>query len=225
MKFPAWKVLKEAKFRKGDRPFRQWRRLGQGVYQTNGSMLVVIRKSTPGRSVPDLFCFALPGKFRGYFPGYSKFFSEEYLNGLTWMVLKAHTNNRAGHVTLRSADPLDPPLIEFRYFEEGSDGATEDLDAVVAGVEFVRKLAAGLREDGLIAEEETPGEAVQSKEELRQFVRDNAWGHHACGTRAIGPRERDGVLGSEFRVHGVQGLRVVDASVFPRIPVRSSERS
>lgn len=63
-----------------------------------------------------------------------------------------------------------------------------------------------------------PGPGVQTDAELTQFVRDHAWGHHACGTCAIGAVETNGVLGSDFRVHGTAGLRVVDASVFPRIP-------
>jgi len=49
-------------------------------------------------------------------------------------------------------------------------------------------------------------------------VRANAWGHHACGTCPIGAPEAKGVLSSDFRVHGTRQLRVVDASVFPRIP-------
>ena len=70
----------------------------------------------------------------------------------------------------------------------------------------------------MIAAEEVPGEQYQSDDELREFVRDNAWGHHASCSCAIGPRDKGGVLSSDFRVHGTQGLRVVDASVFPRIP-------
>jgi choline dehydrogenase len=49
-------------------------------------------------------------------------------------------------------------------------------------------------------------------------VRTHAWGHHASCTCPIGPKEKGGVLTGDFRVHGTQGLRVVDASVFPRIP-------
>ncbi len=75
-----------------------------------------------------------------------------------------------------------------------------------------------MKQQGHIAEEELPGEQVQSDEELRDYVRYNAWGHHASCTCAIGPREQNGVLDSQFRVHGTTGLRVVDASVFPRIP-------
>jgi choline dehydrogenase-like flavoprotein len=66
--------------------------------------------------------------------------------------------------------------------------------------------------------EEVPGDKIQADEELKDFIRRNAWGHHASCTCAIGPRESDGVLSSDFRVHGTRGLRVVDASVFPRIP-------
>jgi len=131
------------------------------------------------------------------------------------VVLKAHTANRAGQVTLRSADPRDMPLVDFHYFEQGAD---EDLDAVVDGIRFVRRLTAGLKREGLIDEEELPGESRQSDQELRDFVRYNCWGHHASCTCAIGPLEQDGVLTGDFRVHRTDGLRVVDASVFPRIP-------
>src|SRR5439155_13372085 len=58
----------------------------------------------------------------------------------------------------------------------------------------------------------------QSPDQLKAFVRNNAWGHHASCTCPIGPSEQNGVLDSNFRVHGARGLRVVDASVFPRIP-------
>jgi len=68
--------------------------------------------------------------------------------------------------------------------------------------------------------EEMPGADYPTEESLRDFVRHHAWGqgHHASCSCAIGPRERGGVLASDFRVHGTRGLRVVDASVFPRIP-------
>ena len=49
-------------------------------------------------------------------------------------------------------------------------------------------------------------------------MRDTAWGHHASCTCPIGPEAEGGVLTSDFKVHGTKGLRVVDASVFPRIP-------
>jgi choline dehydrogenase-like flavoprotein len=134
------------------------------------------------------------------------------------VVLKGHTANAAGTVTLNSADPRDPPHVNFHYFEEGSDAKGEDLDAVVEGVKFVRLMTSELKERKLIAEEEVPGERVQSPDQIREFVRNNAWGHHASCTCSIGPRGKGGVLSSDFRVHGTEKLRVVDASVFPKIP-------
>jgi choline dehydrogenase len=55
----------------------------------------------------------LLARFPGYWPGYSRAFPESH-NYLTWFVLKAHTRNRAGQVTLRSKDPRDTPVINFR---------------------------------------------------------------------------------------------------------------
>jgi choline dehydrogenase-like flavoprotein len=217
MNFDSWDVLRGATFSPGDPQHQEWLRNRSGVYTTNGSVLAVIRRSFPERSLPDLFCFALLGLFGGYFPGYSAK-AVARPNYLTWAILKGHTENRAGTITLRSIDPRDPPLINFHYFEEGSDTAETDLAAVVEGIRFVRKLTAPLREAGLLAEEEQPGAALVSDDDLRSFVRDRAWGHHASCTCAIGPRELGGVLDSAFRVYGTEGLRVVDASVFPRIP-------
>ena len=177
-------------------------------------MLTLFRRSKNAAELPDLFCMSLLAPFRGYFPEYSKGFTD-HLNYLTWVVLKAHTRNRAGEVTLRSGDPRDTPSIDFKYFQQGGE---EDLDAVVDGIRFVRRLTAGLKRDGLIDAEELPGDALQSDQELKDFVRYNCWGHHASCTCAIGPLEQNGVLTSDFRVHNTRGLRVVDASVFPRIP-------
>lgn len=213
-----WGVLKDAKYAKGDPQYAEWEGKREGVYATNGAVLAVIKRSVPQRPLPDLFCFAILGYFRGYFPTYSVDVVTK-LNYLTWAILKAHTNNTAGEVRLKSADPRERPYINFHYFEEGNDSQKKDLDSVVEGVKFVRKLAAPLRERGVIVEEEQPGEAVQTDEQLRDFVRYQSWGHHASCTCAIG---KDGdpmaVLDGNFKVRGTQGLRVVDASVFPRIP-------
>jgi choline dehydrogenase-like flavoprotein len=217
MNFARWKILDGATFSRGDPQYQDWAAGHGGVYASNGAVLAAILKSRPERPLPDLFCFALLGLFGGYFPGYSSL-EVTKPNYLTWAILKAHTQNRAGEVRLRSADPRDTPLIDFHYFEEGSDAAEEDLDSVVAGIRFVRKLTKEIKDRGLIAAEEQPGDALQSDDELRDFVRTRAWGHHASCTCAIGPRDSGGVIGSDFRVHGATGLRVVDASVFPRIP-------
>lgn len=81
---------------------------------------------------------------------------------LSWIVLKAHTNNTAGEVRLRSSDPRERPYINFRYFNEGNDSEGKDLEALVEGVKFVRKLIAPLKRMGLIVEEELPGDNIQA---------------------------------------------------------------
>lgn len=209
-----WEVLHGAEYAKGDPQFTEWEMSRSGVYTTNGAVLAVIKRSDSERLLPDLFCFGLLAKFRGYFPGYSKLI--KHRNYLTWAILKAHTNNNAGTVTLRSDNPLERPEINFRYFSEGNDEKGQDLDAVVDGIKFVREMTGAMSE--LIEEEELPGKDIQTDEELKDFVRYHAWGHHASCSCPIGPENRNGVLDGDFQVHGTKGLRVVDASVFPKIP-------
>jgi choline dehydrogenase-like flavoprotein len=211
-----WEMLDGATFTTKDRQYQRWADDRRGVYTSNGTLLSVIQRSSPGKPLPDLFCYAVLADFRGYAPGYTKAFRERH-DCLTWVVLKGRTNNRGGSVTITSPDPRARPAIQFRYFEEGTDATGDDLAAAVEGIRLVRRLTAGMRPD-LIAEEELPGDSVDSDEALREFVRNRAWGHHASSTCAIGPQPAGGVLTSDFKVHGTTGLRVVDASVFPRIP-------
>lgn len=213
MDFPQWELYKGATFAEGDPQFRQWEKCRTGIYASNGALLSIFKHSPVADGPPDLFCMALLSDFRGYYPGYSARLPDK-LNYLTWVVLKARTRNRAGEVTLRSSDPRDTPAINFRYFDQGGE---EDMEAIIDGIRFVRNLSAKLKKrNGMI--EESPGEAAQSDNELKSFIRQNAWGHHASCTCAIGSRESGGVLTSDFCVHGTKGLRVVDASIFPRIP-------
>jgi choline dehydrogenase-like flavoprotein len=215
-----WKLLAGATFapplpnQQGDPCYVDWQN-GKGVYTTGGAVLGIIKKSAPERPDPDLFIFALPGKFYGYFPGYSQEV-ERTKNYLTWAILAAHTNNTAGTVRLRSASPLDSPEIHFKYFDEGNDGQGNDAEAVANGVEFVRRIS---QKSSAIKQETVPGLAVGTHAQVVQFVKDNAWGHHASCTNPMGSAtDPNAVVDSNFRVIGTQNLRIVDASVFPRIP-------
>ena len=217
MAFDAWSALEGATYSAGDPYYRHWQEKKDGPYTTNGTMLGVVLRSSLDRPVPDLFCFATLAPFEGYYPSYSSQLFGNH-NCLTWIVLKGHTTNTAGRVKLRSPDPRDKPDITFRYFEEGNDGSGDDLRSVVDGIRFVRQIVDRLKREGLVAREEAPGEHVQSLEELNDYVRNTAWGHHASCSCPIGARESGGVLSPTLEVHGTSGLRVVDASVFPRIP-------
>jgi choline dehydrogenase len=212
-----WQILTGARFAAGDPQWQRWHEDGSGLYGSNGAAVALVRRSAVAATEPDLYLMALMGRFEGYFEGFSNLIRDHH-DALTWAVLKAHTDNRAGRVRLRSSDPRDPPAVDFHYFEEGDDSQGRDLAAVVDGIRFVRRMTAPLIEEGIIAEELMPGPAVASDADLAQYVRDTAWGHHASCSCPIGAPDTGGVLDSGFRVHGTHGLRVVDASVFPRIP-------
>jgi choline dehydrogenase-like flavoprotein len=211
-----WQMLDGAKFTTADGQYRSWSEDRRGIYTTNGTLLCVVQRSAVGKPVPDLFCYAVLADFRGYQPGYSERIRKRH-DCLTWVVLKGHTNNRGGSVTLDSPDPRARPRIDFRYFDEGTDASGDDLRSVVEGIKLARRMTAGMKPE-LVAEEELPGEKVTSDDDLANFARDHAWGHHASCTCAIGPENSGGVLTKDFKVHRTEGLRVVDASVFPRVP-------
>jgi choline dehydrogenase len=217
----------------------------RGVYATNGGLIGILKRSSQEDAVPDLFIFALAGYFPGYHVGYSKpaafvrqisiaeaattLKPEEQAaqdaaaaaaskQTVTWLILKARTRHHSGEVRLRSNDPFKRPDINFRSFPEGD--SDPDVLALTEGVRFVERfLDAGIR-TGTVASHECPGLKDNDFDgNLSKWVRSVAWGHHACGTCRIGSDADAGaVLDSRLRVRGVQGLRVVDASVFPRIP-------
>ncbi len=212
-----WQMLEGARFERGDPLWRHWNEARKGLYASNGAALAFVRRSDASLADPDIFCMALPTRFEGYFRNFSRYL-QTYRDRLTWAVLKGHTRNRAGTVTLRSADPRDPPAINFHYFDEGDDDGGHDLKALIKAIRFVRELTRPLLDCGLIAEECLPGAHVDSDEALAEYIRSSAWGHHASCSCPIGPPDRGGVVDSNFYVHGTRRLRIVDASIFPRIP-------
>lgn len=188
----------------------------RGTYASSGLAVAMLYPSTASATGDfDAFVFGGPVNFRGYFPGYSYNVTAEH-DYFTWAILKGHPRNTAGTVTLRSANPLDMPDIVYNYFDTGSGDSDADLQAIVEAIDLARD---AFDRQLVPVTEELPGAHLQTKEELVQYIKDTAWGHHASSTCPIGA---DGdpmaVLDSKFRVRGVQGLRVVDASVYPRIP-------
>jgi choline dehydrogenase len=192
--------------------FLAWQH-GEGVY-TASLPFGVIQKSRSSRPDRDLVISFVPAPFRGYFPGYSKGGGNP--GQFSWLVLKAHSQNQGGIVALRSNDARDMPAINFHYFQEGTDHVGEDLASVVDGIRAVRQMNA--RISNIASSEVLPGHAVQSDADLATFVKNEAWGHHASCSNRMGPKsDHMAVVDSEFRVFGTRNLRVVDASVFPKI--------
>ena len=226
-----------------DPALRQWRAKKDGLYRTNGGAIAFFHNThhdkqqadARPKANPDLFIFGVPAAFRGYYWNWSKKLLRADCNAVkderdlwSWIVLKAYTKNNGGYVRLRSAAPDEEPEINLCSFSEGPAGYEEDVAALAQGVAFVRQINATFVPDAVNAEIQ-PGKARgDDTANLRQWIQDEAWGHHACGTCRIGSdrwrpdvttlRDQLAVLDSQLRVHGVRGLRVVDASVFPRIP-------
>jgi choline dehydrogenase-like flavoprotein len=199
-----------------DRCFVQWKERESGLYTTNGVILgIVLRSKSAETAAPDLFIFGLPGYFPGYHPGYAAHLTQNR-NAFTWAILKGHTRNRAGEVTLRSDDPRDPPVINFKYFDNGSPGHEADQAAIVEAVQFINEM---MKSTGQLRKFLLPNVPLDDEAKLREFIANQAWGHHACGTCKMGRADdAEAVVDSRFRVRGVQNLRIVDASVFPAIP-------
>jgi len=221
-------VRKDCRFRlplPGEQPdsvLQQWEKDHDGLLASNGAVLAIIRRSSTDKADPDLFIFGLPAAFKGYYPQYNEVLGT-VTNEFTWAILKAHTKNKAGTVTLRSKNPFERPEINFHYFGEGNDAQRqEDLRAVIEGVKFVREFTDNLGVDSRLMTRTAvqPPPSIRSDDDIAQWVQNEAWGHHACGTCRIGPKGdvTHSVLDPDFQVEGAQGLRVVDASVFPSIP-------
>jgi choline dehydrogenase-like flavoprotein len=230
-------VLHNASFLPGDPndPARlEWLKTGGGLYATNGGSLALFITSgqqPPGTAIPDVFVFGVPAAFRGYYWNWSRELLRSAIGApsverdlWSWVILKAYTHNNGGTVRLRSSSPFAQPEIEFHSF--GPAGSASDLDALVAAVGHMREIN---RANAVITEEIQPGSNLpDGSPALRDWLRTQTWGHHACGTCRMGADtwranvadlcDRSAVIDSRFRVHGVQGLRVVDASVFPYIP-------
>jgi choline dehydrogenase len=208
----------------GDPCLRAWQAGDpRSPYATNG-IVAGIKHRSAGSDRPDIFIFGSPVRFEGYAPGFAAKATREH-DYFTWAVLKGYSHNRTGTVRLRSADPADTPAVNFRYFDDGTDrpGGAADLAAVREAVALVRRINLRARRmgllDGGVEREVFPGPEIDDPARLDRFIRRDAWGHHASCSNPMGtPGDPRAVVDPEFRVNGVTGLRVVDASVFPRIP-------
>ncbi|MEJ6479806.1 GMC family oxidoreductase N-terminal domain-containing protein [Nostoc punctiforme UO1] len=117
-----------------------------------------------------------------------------------------------GYISLRSNNPLDLGVIRGNYLESEAD-----LEVFLKGIELVRELIHTQAFEDLRGDELAPGANIFSKSDLREFIRNNCttlW--HPVGTCKMG-YDKYAVVDPELRVHGIEGLRVADASIMPKI--------
>jgi choline dehydrogenase len=118
-----------------------------------------------------------------------------------------------GHVQIRSADPFDPARIV-----PNSLATQHDVEEMIEGAMLLRKLAAAPSLAAVIDDELSPGRAVATREQLIEDIRQrSSTVFHPVGTCRMGPDPQHSVVGPSLKVHGIEALRVVDASIFPAL--------
>lgn len=134
-------------------------------------------------------------------------------SGFTLSVCQLRPESR-GHIRIRSRDPFEPPEMQPNYLSTDLDRRTN-----VAAVRAARAIAASQAMAPWVVREVKPGPAAQSDEDILAFCREaGATIFHPSGTCAMGIDPKQGaVLDTRLRVHGVQGLRVVDCSAMPTL--------
>ena len=166
----------------------------------------------PAEPNPDLQFHFVPAALREH--GFDTATDQGFNFGVTLIRPRS-----LGSIALRSANPADPPRIFSGYLRDA-----RDLHALVAGVKIARRLAHTQAFAPHLDHEVVPGPDVTSDTELGDFVRRTVETlYHPVGTCRMGPvpqrgDEHPAVVDPWLRVHGLEGLRVADASVMPKIP-------
>ena len=183
----------------------EWRKLRTGMLTTNFAEAGGFIRSSPQQAAPDLQLHFVIGKLVNH--GRTTVFG----HGYSCHVCLLNPDSR-GSVTLASADPMAAPLIDPAFF-----AAPADLNRMVAGVKLMRQILEQPALTGLGGRELASSASAQTDAQIATFIRQYADTiYHPVGTCRMGPGAGD-VVDASLRVHGLQGLRVVDASIMPRI--------
>jgi choline dehydrogenase len=129
------------------------------------------------------------------------------------MAFNACRPSSTGQIKIQSTDATAAPLIDPNYLS-----TAHDQEEVLQAIRFIRRLSNTAPLRNLIEAEVAPGLNIQSDEQMLTYFKDHCGSiYHLCGTCAMGPDAQTSVVDAQLRVHGVQGLRVIDASIFPNI--------
>ena len=185
----------------------QWLFFKRGMGASNQFESAAFIRSKPGVEYPDIQYHFLPIAVR--YDGQAAAEGHGF---------QAHTgpmrSKSRGNVTLRSADPLADPRIRFNYMSH-----PDDWDEFRTCIRLTREIFEQEAFKPFVKHEIQPGAHLQSDDEIDSFIREHAESaYHPCGTCRMGRvDDPDAVVDPEARVIGVEGLRVADSSIFPRI--------
>jgi choline dehydrogenase len=204
-----------------------WRNNGTGPYSQggdNGFAFIIKTNHTPDGE-RDVLMFSGAGPLRGFTPPSAGWMDVNPPTTFAHSTVKIHPQNTAGFVKIKSGDPIERPDINMNLFVEGAD---TDIGAFLDTIAWARR---GFRATGGSVGPLTPAEPpcppslideegyCKDPEIDRQWIEDQVFGHHPTSTAAVGGDNNTmAVLDTRLRVRGVKGLRVVDASAFPRVP-------
>ena len=196
----------------------RWALRGDGVLTWSPGMFSLFSRTLPGLEAPDIQLNGGPLSWaeeagEGRWPGL-RIGVPEAAPGLTIGVWQCRPESR-GSVTLASPDPAAAPRIAPRHLS-----AAADRDCLVRGMRLARRWLAAPPLAGIVAGEARPGPAAESDADLLDYAQATGGTvYHPCGTVRMGGAHDGAPLDAQLRLRGVAGLRVVDASVFPDIPV------
>lgn len=188
----------------------RWHLLRKGPFTNNGAAAVIFAKTERYLDRPDvqLVCSSVANDAKLWFPA----LTAPAIHSFTARVGTLYPRSR-GWVKLGSADPDASPRIQFNLFTERSD-----MEDMIKAMRLTREIYNSGKQKDLIEDEIFPGKDVKTDAELEAVIRSTALvRQHALGTCTMGVTPGS-VVDPELRVHGIAGLRVVDASVMPEEP-------
>jgi choline dehydrogenase len=203
----VWNVRSGKSLFRAESPsgYAQWFGARRGPLTSNLAESGLFTRSSPELSEPDLQYHFLPVKF------WKQAEIDPDVDAFTAATVLVHVHSR-GSVRLRSADPTWAPAIDAGYLTD-----ERDLDALVSGVEKAREIASAGPLASVLADEWSPGGMVRGRDALRATVKDTLESlYHPVGSCRMGTDDQ-AVVDPQLRVHGLDGLRVVDASAMPTL--------
>jgi choline dehydrogenase len=184
----------------------RWMFTGKGMLSYSPSLVAASVKVLETSATPDVQVTFAPGSFKG-----GRIGELERTPGLSAGAWQMRPLSR-GYVEAKTNQPGDMPAINPRYLSDETDRR-----AIVGGLRFARRLFDALPLKQFVRDESLPGRDVQTDDELLDYARRNgSTTYHASCTCMMGQHPMS-VVDNELRVHGVDGLRVIDASVMPAV--------
>ena len=170
-------------------------------------------RSSPDAQRPDLQLYFSPLSYTRAPEGVRPLMNPDPFPGFLIGFNPCRPTSR-GHLHIRSSDPFDTPSIQPNYLD-----TDYDRELMRSGMQWVRRLAQTESLRPIIQIAIRPDDDVVSDEAIDAYVRAHAWTvFHPCGTCRMGDNPNLSVVDARLRVHGIQNLRVADASIFPFIP-------